>query len=236
VGINDGDKYYMASHSSWNQTLNDCLSYSNCDSCVTIEKCGYCGPSKNANSTGFGGSCLPVADGDTSFSQFGYCSSNFSSDPTNNGSNYSWAADYCATQYTAIPIILMVLYLTFFSSGYGPIAWVFNAEVYPLWARSTGVSLATAMNWFFNLLISLTFLTLSEAITKYGAFFLYAAITMVAFVFFFVFVPETKGIPIEEVEMLFMSKKKRRERKMQLEHKNDNLDERTSGLGSADKY
>jgi len=54
--------------------------------------------------------------------------------------------------------------------GMGPMPWTINSEIYPLWARSTCTAIATSFNWIFNLLVSLTFLTLTEQITKYGEF------------------------------------------------------------------
>lgn len=50
----------------------------------------------------------------------------------------------------------------------GPIPWVLNAEIYPNWARSQGVAIATSVNWLFNLLISETFLNVTESLGKYG--------------------------------------------------------------------
>jgi len=115
-----------------------------------------------------------------------------------------WYYGYCPTSLSWLPILGMVLYLCCFSAGYGPMPWTINAEIFPNWARSAGTSLSTTFNWLFNLLISLTFLTLAKAITREGAYFLYAGITLIGLVWFYMVLPETKNKPIEEIQELLM--------------------------------
>ncbi len=57
------------------------------------------------------------------------------------------------------------------NSGMGPVTWVINAEIFPNWARGTGVATATGTNWLFNFIIAQTFLQLVTTIPKYGSIF-----------------------------------------------------------------
>jgi len=54
-------------------------------------------------------------------------------------------------------------------------------------------------------IIGMTFLSLSKGLTIGGAFLLFAGVAAAAWVFFFTFLPETRGIPLEEMETLFGS-------------------------------
>ncbi|KAI6192148.1 hypothetical protein M3Y97_00305500 [Aphelenchoides bicaudatus] len=184
--------------------FDHCIKKQNCDFCVTDDRCGFCSPDTQKV-----GLCLPLDPlKSDQRSSTGYCSSSSSGSylhSFNGGQVFEWADVYCKTKYTAAPLALMVLYLLVFSAGYAPLPWVLNAEFYPLWARSTCVSISTFMNWATNLLISVTFLTLSVAITRYGTFYMYAALTAVAFIVFYKFIPETTNTSLDEVESLFMT-------------------------------
>jgi hypothetical protein len=68
-----------------------------------------------------------------------------------------------------------------------------SAEVFPNRLRGAGASAATVANWSANLLISVTFLSLINAIGKSWTFWLYAIFAALAIVFVWRFVPETKG-------------------------------------------
>ena len=95
------------------------------------------------------------------------------------------------------------LYLACFQVGMGQTPWVINSEIFPMNARSAGVSAATTVNWVGNLIISLTFLDLCKAVTTYGAFWIYGAIAVVGWGWLYVTLPETRGKSLEEIGKLF---------------------------------
>lgn len=106
-------------------------------------------------------------------------------------------------------IILAALcfYMFVFSPGMGPMPWTINAEIYPIKVRGVGISIATSVNWLGNFVVSVTFLTI---IMTYGftiTFLMYAAISVLFFIFFYRYLPETKGLSLESVTQLFTDSK-----------------------------
>ncbi|KAI9123527.1 hypothetical protein K1719_004827 [Acacia pycnantha] len=92
-----------------------------------------------------------------------------------------------------------------FSIGVGPITWVYCTEVLPLRLRAQGAAMGVVVNRTICGVISMTFLSLSKAITIGGAFFLYGTIATIGWIFFFIVLPETRGKTLEEMEASFGS-------------------------------
>ena len=86
---------------------------------------------------------------------------------------------------------------------FSPMPWTINSEIFPLWCRGVCYSTTTSFNWFFNFLVSVTFLTLTRAVTKQGAFWIYASFGIIGFIYFYFNLPETKGKSLEETATLF---------------------------------
>ncbi|KAK3083268.1 hypothetical protein FSP39_018027, partial [Pinctada imbricata] len=118
-----------------------------------------------------------------------------------------WGYDYCPSAYSWLSVTGLVLFLMSFAPGIGPLAWTINSEIYPMWARGTGVSIATSVRWISNLVVSMTFLSLTEYLTTYGTFFMFAAISASGFFLLLFILPETKGKTLHEVENLFVISK-----------------------------
>jgi sugar porter (SP) family MFS transporter len=94
----------------------------------------------------------------------------------------------------------LMFYQASFAIGLGPVFWLLIAEIYPLKVRGAAMSVATIANWAANFVVTISFLTLLSAIGGSGAFGLYAFLTVVALVYFWVMVPETKGRSLQQIE------------------------------------
>ncbi|KAD2394361.1 hypothetical protein E3N88_41338 [Mikania micrantha] len=112
-------------------------------------------------------------------------------------------SDHKITWAIALCIATVLSYVAFFSIGMGPITWVYSSEIFPLRLRAQGCSLAVAMNRVVSGTIGMTFLSLYKAISIGGAFFLFAGVALMGFVFFYTLFPETQGKNLEEVEQVF---------------------------------
>ncbi|QHI96444.1 sugar porter family MFS transporter [Aristophania vespae] len=97
--------------------------------------------------------------------------------------------------------VFSVMAYTFFNVGSLSVGiWLIGAEVFPLSCRSQGMSLVSATHWSIDLLVSLTTLSMVKLLGAGGVFWLFAAMNFLAFCFVFYFVPETRGVSLEEIE------------------------------------
>ncbi|WMV14747.1 hypothetical protein MTR67_008132 [Solanum verrucosum] len=106
-----------------------------------------------------------------------------------------------------LSIITTYSYVAFFNVGLAPVTWVYTAEIFPLRYRGLGVGIGVAVNRLMNATVSMTFLSMMSAMTIAGTFFMFAGISIIALIFFYYFLPETKGKSLEEMEALFTRNK-----------------------------
>ncbi len=105
----------------------------------------------------------------------------------------------------------LMVYVASFAIGLGPVFWLLVSEIYPLKVRGLAMSIASEANWGSNLIVALTFLTLIQFLGKSGTFWFYAAVGILAWIFAYFLVPETKGRTLEEIESHWRAGKHPRE-------------------------
>jgi MFS transporter, SP family, galactose:H+ symporter len=98
-----------------------------------------------------------------------------------------------------LALICILGFVASFAVGMGPVFWVLTAELFPLEARAAGAGVASATNWLFNFVVSLSFLPISGAIGMGETFWAFAAVCALALAFANRYVPETKGRGFSEI-------------------------------------
>ncbi|KAK2990818.1 hypothetical protein RJ640_004181, partial [Escallonia rubra] len=118
------------------------------------------------------------------------------------GEHRSWYTRGCPSRYGWLALVGLALYIIFFSPGMGTVPWIVNSEIYPLRYRGVCGGIAATANWISNLIVAQSFLSLTQAIGTAYTFLIFGVISVVALFFVLIYVPETKGLPIEEVEKM----------------------------------
>lgn len=108
-------------------------------------------------------------------------------------------------RYPSIQLTSSFIYLftIFYSVGEGPVAFMYSAEVFPNIQREQGMAWAVCVNNFFASILGLTFPVMELAMGHIGAFCFYAGLNVIAFVWIFLWVPETKNLTLEELDQVF---------------------------------
>lgn len=99
-------------------------------------------------------------------------------------------------------IIMTWVYNFSFSATCGPLSWIIPAEVFDTRTRSKGVSIATMISFAFNTMIGqITPIAMNNI--GYRFYFIFLICNFTNAVFFWAFLPETKQVPLEEMNYIF---------------------------------
>ena len=117
-----------------------------------------------------------------------------------------------------LAVVSIMVYSASFMFSWGPICWVLIAEIFPNTIRGAAVAIAVAFQWIFNFIVSSTFvpmynMSLGDMGDKFGHMFaygLYGIICVVAALFVWKLVPETKGKTLEDMTRLWKNRKNNR--------------------------
>ncbi len=105
-----------------------------------------------------------------------------------------------AANIGSLTLIAFIVYIVAFALSFGPVFWLMSAEIFPTRVRAIGASISSFANWTANFLVSITFLSLIGAIGAPATFWLFACFGVLAFIFSWILVPETKGRSLEQIE------------------------------------
>lgn len=186
-----GSFLWAERHSQRATGVDICTGLNSCFSCVSDKHCGFCASNSE---------CMP-----------GNTDGSLVDGPCHEGKNTrssKWHFQRCPGANKVHGWLIfgsLFLYLICFAPGMNPMPWTINAEIYPTHIRSTAVGIATSVNWIFNLVIAFTFLSITRFFSTAGAFFLYGLCAFIGWIFFYLYLPETKGLPLEQIQKHFES-------------------------------
>jgi MFS transporter, SP family, sugar:H+ symporter len=121
---------------------------------------------------------------------------------TSNGTALSETVVQCTSSAGILMLVFTAIFVAFFAISWGPIAWIYTAEIFPLNVRGFAMSITTGSNWFMGTMMSYI-LELITPLGIHGVFYLFSGLTCLAVIFVYLFCPETRGILLEDIDERF---------------------------------
>lgn len=115
------------------------------------------------------------------------------------GTSFAFA-DVLGTSLKWVAVGSLVTYIICFAMSLGPIGWILVSEVFPLKIRGVAMSICTVSNFAFNFFVVGSFPVLLHRIGGAWTFWIFGIVSLLCIIFVYFFVPETKGISLEEIE------------------------------------
>lgn len=106
--------------------------------------------------------------------------------------------------YAIVVVLFICIYVAGFAWSWGPLGWLVPSEIFPLEIRSAAQSVNVSVNMLFTFFVAQVFLTMLCHM-KFGLFIFFGFFVLVMTFFIYFMLPETKGIPIEEMTRVWKS-------------------------------
>ena len=112
----------------------------------------------------------------------------------------------CNSSLAPLAIVSLMLFNAAFSIGWGPVPWILLGELIPLRVRGVGSGVATFVNWGTAAVVTGVYLDYAKAVNTWFAWWTFSIFNFAAIIFVILFVYETKGKSLEEIQNRYDSK------------------------------
>ncbi|XP_067856450.1 solute carrier family 2, facilitated glucose transporter member 10 [Heptranchias perlo] len=106
-----------------------------------------------------------------------------------------------------ITLLSMMAFVSAYSIGFGPMTWLVLSEIFPAGIRGRAFAFSSSFNWAANVIITVTFLDVIDTIGLSGTFLFYGLVGFASVAFIYLYLPETKGRSLDEIDKQFSARR-----------------------------
>jgi facilitated trehalose transporter len=105
-----------------------------------------------------------------------------------------------------LPLGSLIIYTIAYSVGMGPVGYMIMGEILPHHVKGLAGCILTSLKWFMSFMMTKFFQDIILRLGNDGVYFLFGGFCLLGFIYIFLFVPETKGKTLDEIQAGFADK------------------------------